>query len=354
MSQDRFEIGEYYLVKHNNSPVYKAGWFDASTGQTRRISLGTKDFYEAKIALAEFVLKKTEPKDAKAADMPLGLLFYRYWEGHAKLLASSEAARYALALWTEFWADGTLANLTPHKQKEFMCWLKQKGYKNSYVSRVLAVGRAAIRTAWKNGEISVAPFIFDEPDRSDERETYILKPHEMRLLLMEAQELPHVFLYCMIATNTLARPEAVLDLAPSQVNINDGFINLNPKGRRQNKKYRPIVPITDTLKPFVQSSEVPAFVLWRGRPVKDIGNGFSGAVARAGLSKQITPYSLRHTMATELRRRSVPSWEIEGLLGHRRPTTTEKYAQFQADYLSAGREAIDAYFRDLKLVYRAP
>ncbi|HBT67099.1 MAG TPA: hypothetical protein DEB63_01295 [Agrobacterium sp.] len=64
--------------------------------------------------------------------------------------------------------------------------------------------------------------------------------------------------------------------------------------------------------------------------------------------------SLRHTMATELRRRGVSAWEIEGLLGHRRPSTTEKYAHYAPDYLSAGRMAIDAYFETLGLTYTVP
>src|SRR5690606_2538168 len=113
--------------------------------------------------------------------------------------------------------------------------------------------------AWKNGEITSAPFILDEPDRSDEKEPYVLKSQEMKRLLMKAQERPHIFIYCMIALNTLARPEAVLDLAPAQVNLVDKRINLNPKGRKQTKKYRPIVPITDTLLPFLHRTDVPAF-----------------------------------------------------------------------------------------------
>jgi len=286
--------------------------------------------------------------------MPLGLIFYRYWESHAKTIASAEAAQYALALWTEFWEAGTVADLTPPRQKDFMAWLKARGYKNSYVSRVMSVGRSAVRMAWRNGEIASAPFILDEPDRSDEKEPYVLKPQEMKRLLTKAQERPHIFIYCMIALNTLARPEAVLDLAPAQVNLVDKRINLNPKGRKQTKKYRPIVPITDTLLPFLHRTDVPAFVLWNGKPIESVKKTFARTVSDAGLSSEITPYSLRHTMATELRRRSVPPWEVEGLLGHRRPSTTEKYAHFAPDYLSQGREAIDAYFAELALSYTVP
>jgi integrase len=354
MSQDRFQIGRYYLTRHTNSSVWKAGWFDAAAGQTRRVSLGTKDFLEAKEALAEFVVAQARPKDQRPADVPLGLILVRYWDGHARNIASSEAAFYGLALWTEFWGEATIADLTIPRQKEFLTWLKAKGYSNSYVSRTLSVGRAAIRMAWKHGEITSAPFILDEADRSDARDPYRLDKDEMRSLLIAVQRWPHLYIYTLIALNTLARPDAILDLAPAQVRLDDRHIHLNPKGRRQTKKYRPIVPITDTLFPFVQQRNVMRFVNWHGAPIDSIKKGFKTVVRAACLSEDITPYSLRHTMAVELRKRGVPAWEVEGMLGHRRPGPTETYAEFSPEYLSKGREAIDEYFCELGLSLPIP
>jgi integrase len=176
----------------------------------------------------------------------------------------------------------------------------------------------------------------------------------MRRFLVEAQKRPHIFVFAMIALNTLARPQAVLDLSPAQVNLEGRFIELNPKGRRQTKKYRPTVPITDTLMPFLRNSGVKRFVMWSGNPIKSVKKTFARTVREAGLPSEITPYSLRHTMATELRQRGVPPWEVEGLLGHRRPGVTEKYAHFQPGYLTKGREAIDGYFADLGLTHTVP
>ena len=158
----------------------------------------------------------------------------------------------------------------------------------------------------------------------------------------------------MIALNTLARPSAVLELRPEQVDLQNARINMNPKGRRQTKKRRPIVPITDTLFPFVSDRNVSAFVRWNDVPIKSIKKTFAANVREAGLPKEITPYSLRHTMATELRRRGVPLWEVEGMLGHKRQTTSEKYAHYSPEYLSLGREAIDSYFAELSLDYETP
>jgi len=351
---ERFEIKGFWLSRHSNSPIWKATWYDRDARQTKRASLGTEDFQEAKVRLGAFVIEHATMHKQSSAETPLATVLLRYWHEHACNIPSAEAARIALDLWNDFWKTATVADLTVQRQEAFIAWLKAKGFKNAYVSRTLSVGRAAVRRAWKRQEITSAPFIMDEPDRSDEKEPYRLSKDEMRAFLTTVQRWPHLFTYTMIALNTLARPDAVMDLRPAQVNLEDRRINLNPKGRKQTKKYRPIVPVTNTLLPFVARRDVERFVMWNDRPIASIKKTFRLAVATAGLSKEITPYSLRHTMAAELRRRAVPAWEVEGLLGHRRPGVTETYAEFDPSYLSKGREAIDAYFAEIGLSYTVP
>ena len=55
------------------------------------------------------------------------------------------------------------------------------------------------------------------------------------------------------------------------------------------------------------------------------------------------PYTIRHTIATELRAHGVPELELAGLLGHAMPNfrTTGRYAKYAPTHLSAARAAID-------------
>ena len=75
-------------------------------------------------------------------------------------------------------------------------------------------------------------------------------------------------------------------------------------------------------------------MLYHGKPVASIKKSFAKAVTRPGLT-DVSPYCLRHTMATELRARGVSEWEAMGMLGHKsQARTTERYAKFRPDYLS--------------------
>jgi integrase len=171
--------------------------------------------------------------------------------------------------------------------------------------------------------------------------------------LFEAAKSYHFLMFLMLATNTLARPEAILELQPFQVDLEHRLINLNPAGRKQTKKRRPTVPITETLLPWVRDVKAPYLVSYgtkTPRRVRSIKKAFRLARAAAGLGPDVIPYTIRHTMATELRKRGVPAWEVAGMLGHRVERTTEIYAKFDPTYLSAAARAIDDYMRELQAV----
>jgi hypothetical protein len=78
----------------------------------------------------------------------------------------------------------------------------------------------------------------------------------------------------------------------------------------------------------------------------DVIRGREGA---ANLSPVITPYSIRHTVAVELRKRGVSMSEVAGFMGHRmkRYATTEIYARYAPDYRGAAVRAIDEFFKEL-------
>jgi hypothetical protein len=67
---------------------------------------------------------------------------------------------------------------------------------------------------------------------------------------------------------------------------------------------------------------------------------------------EVTAYTIRHTIAAEMRKRGVPVWEVAGFLGHSSGyKTTERYAKFG---LAGAVRAIDGYFADLGLAALPP
>jgi integrase len=356
----RIQIGDHWLSRRRNSRHWCRTWFDAATRQTRRASLGTEDFREAQLRLAAWVTRDGQIRDQHPAKLPLATLFTRYWHNHAEKLPSADQARIALRYWTDFFRDAVVADVTPDRQDQFVDWLRLRGHSEGYISRILSVGRAAISRAHRRGELVAAPFIIDvetdEDRRSKEPKGRPLSVEEIARLLDQA-DTPHVFMFCLIACCTLARPAAILDLTVFQYDREAGILHLNPPGRRQTKKYRPTVPVARILAPWLEAAEAEYFVNYHGRPLKSIKTAFRRLRHVAGLDCKVNPYSFRHTVARELRRRGVPQEQRSAFLGHLprgEARTSAIYAPDEPDFLKDAVEAIDGFMADVSRAATRP
>ena len=61
------------------------------------------------------------------------------------------------------------------------------------------------------------------------------------------------------------------------------------------------------------------------RPLVNHLKRFQAALIRAGLPREIVPYSARHTALTNLANAGLPTKDIRDAAGHSRITTTERY-----------------------------
>ena len=175
-----------------------------------------------------------------------------------------------------------------------------------------------------------------------------LKIAELAGLLKAAPD--HLRLMLMILIGTACRPEAALELTGAQLDFDDRLIDLNPRGRAQTKKFRPVVKMPDALATVLANAPSGRLVTFQGRPVKKINKAWRGMRAAAGLDEEVNPYSIRHTVARWMRQNGVPAWEVAAQLGHksRDYRTTELYAAFDPAYLENAVRAIDLLFERLR------
>lgn len=153
----------------------------------------------------------------------------------------------------------------------------------------------------------------------------------------------HTFLVASICT--IARPGAVCDIsiAPERQQWSPGSstIDLNPHGRVQNKKRRPVLPVLPVLATWLQADwaayhalpedarEGRGFLVrYHGRGIQDVDTSWSTMLAELNLplTREWRPYILRHSLATLVRNRGAERWDLEGFMGHRAPSQTETYA----------------------------
>ena len=264
----------------------------------------------------------------------------RYQDKQGQHVRSAGIQRRNLTIILEALSPGmTVGEFTLERQMEVVRKLRGQGYADGTIKRAMGAVKAAVNFAWKNGELD-RPVPFGTLPEGQPRER-VLSIEELAAL-WDATEPPHLQMFVMLLLGTAARPEAILQLTRFQCDTARGIIDLNPPGRSQTKKRRPVVPMPDFLVPWIETAN-SHLVQWKGKPIQKINKTWRTIRDDAGLSDDVVPYSIRHTVATELRSRGVPELEIAGMLGHSMPNfrTTGRYAKYVPDYLGKAREALD-------------
>jgi integrase len=137
----------------------------------------------------------------------------------------------------------------------------------------------------------------------------------------------------------------------AQVDFRAKVVHLAPEGWVQNKKRRPTVPMASALAAELKRWKPKpdeVLVAYKGKAMHRARESFK----RLSTASRVpcTAYTIRHTVATELRRRNVPEWDVAGFLGHRGPgsATTARYAHYRPDYMRSSAAAVDRYVRDIQ------
>lgn len=356
-------------LKLNDRGLYEIRWTEA--GRSKRSSTGTAHLPSAQKVLANFLLLDERERltsrigplmvcaalgDHKSEWQPGDPIPADYWHEHVlQKVISRETASLAFDKLLKHFGHLAVADIMPADVSAYVAARRAgkigRVAGNASITRELTVLNAAIHHAVKAKRLPKAdqPFI-QTPGGGAPRDRW-LTHDEADALLSAALErvdphtpkgkLPRVYRFVALALNTAARRGAILSLTREQVDLAGGVIYLNPPGRRQTKKHRPRVPISEALAPILERimREIPdkpdAFLLDHGGAIR---TAFENAVERAGLGSDVTPHVLRHTKATWMAQGGASMFDIAGVLGDSVETVTKTYAHHHPDYL---RDAIN-------------
>lgn len=137
------------------------------------------------------------------------------------------------------------------------------------------------------------------------------------------------------------RVSELTSLRLSDLFFGEGYVRVVGKGDKQR-----IVPVSSAARDKIQlymefrkpkhSSEQTLFLNNRGTPLTRVMvfNIIRGAANIAGITKQISPHTLRHSYATHLLEGGANIREVQELLGHQSIVTTEIYTHLDGKRLS--------------------
>ena len=334
-------------------------WNDPVGRQERRRSLRTDDLVKAIETVKSWADRGiVGDPGAAATEAPLETVA-DVLDAHAPYidqLASAEAERIYARRIKEILGGRRVVALVLADFEKFRDACLDVGWALSTVDRSLSVLRSGVRRGAQNWRIAKdkVPFIprFCTKNylRSRQPKGRILTLDELARLIDAIDHL-HLLVYLILLINTAARMGAILDLQRDQIDLDRERLALNPEGRVQTTKWRPVLPVTTTLQPWLENLPPGHLVTWQGARVSEIDTAFATACCHAGLPGGETSYSVRHTLGRFMRRRGVPLEEIAVWLGHIQPPTAPEttliYSPDDPSYLLNAKQAVEDFVQEL-------
>jgi integrase/recombinase XerD len=264
--------------------------------------------------------------------------------------ATSEAYAFDLARFATFMRlKGATrpAGVTPALLRDFVYHLKDLGLAPTSIRRTISAVRTYFKFLVNEGEIAQDP-----SDRLETPKRWLTLPDVLtvqeaeRLIGAPSLDEPLAFrdrAMLELAYGAGLRVSEWITLGVKDVLLNDGLVRVFGKGSRER-----LVPIgrraigavavyLRELRPRLERGAGKGMLLLnaRGQPLSRMGAWkiLRKYVELAGITKRVTPHTLRHTFATHLLEHGADLRAVQEMLGHADISTTQIYTHVDREYL---------------------
>ena len=244
--------------------------------------------------------------------------------------------------------DKDPAEITSEDLKDFLVWVNELGMLPPTQARVLSGLKAFFKYLVLENKISIDPSVLLESPKMSRKLPDTLSIIEINRLIdaidlskpegMRNKAMLEVLYGCGLRVSELT------GLKISNLHLDIEFIKILGKGNKER-----LVPIGSEAIKFLQLFINEVRVQIRIKPGKEDfvflnkrGNPISRVMVfliikdlakKAGISKNISPHTFRHSFATHLIEGGADLRAVQEMLGHESITTTEIYTHLDRDYL---------------------
>jgi integrase len=329
---------------------FNGGWYVLfnEDGRSKRQSLRTSDLQEAQNRLKGW-LSAREEEQIKQTILTFDACFELYFEQHVAVhSAAPKEISYVGNNLTGYFGDMEIDTIEAQDIRAY-CDKRRRGWNghqpvgNGTLLKELTIMRAVFNFMAKRVEPralrvdSASLCHISMPARPDSRHRIV---HDDELEIIQdyikppasPSPIPRLSLYVWLLLETGARSITLRELKWEQVDLQRQLITLNPYGRSQTNKRRPIVPISDFLLPILKRAKLESktdYVLFHSGAIR---KSFDRMREQLGLM-EITAHTFRHNLASRLAMNGVSMVEIAQILGDSIKTVEKNYLHYQPNYL---------------------
>jgi tyrosine recombinase XerD len=258
---------------------------------------------------------------------------------------SIRAYRQDLEMFHAFLADQPLDKVDYRTLRRYLGHLKQEGYERSTIARRMATLRTYFRFLARERLVSGNPTVGLQSPKLTRKLPNFLDWEELQRLLSTPDESPlglrdRALLELLYATGM--RVSEIAELSIRQLNWEDAEIRVVGKGTKErmvlmsDPAMRHLHRYLDAARPLLKPVDTERlFLNRRGKPLtsRSIDRMLKLHARNAGITKPISPHTLRHTFATHLLEGGADLRVVQELLGHASLSTTQIYTHVSQDRL---------------------
>jgi integrase len=313
-----------YLDQRRKQWIVRDGQSFSRTGRAE------SDREGAEKRLAEYIVAKYRPA---ASPSPLiADVLLAYSREHLPNVPSGANTAWNVKNLVAFWGTKKVDFVTPNNCQDYAVSKSAGGAR-----RDLEVLRAAIHY-WDRhyGPLSSVPAVH-LPKKSQPKERWLTRP-EARALRHASKNTPHLYRFIVIGLLTGSRSGAITNLEWNWIDLERGLMRRRALGSSETNKRTPTVRLGRKLLTLLRrwkrlDDEKSKWVChYDGRRVLKVRRSWATAIAQAGLGRDVTPHTLRHTRATWLMQQGIDPWEAAGHLGMSVETLQRVYGKHHPDY----------------------
>ena len=251
----------YYIAK-GRKDVFEIRWTVREDGrsQTHSRSTGTTDRFEA-LQVLEGFKRQSDVISQEAQSPTLNLILTRYSESLTDS-ADSGTTKICIRHLIKNLGDYRLCHID---EEILRVYKNTRGVAPPTIRREFNALKAAINRYVKHSKGALTDAdkpIIDLPAQSQPRQVFLDK-NETKLFIEEVSKrstnkLDRLHIFVMLALYCGQRATATLHLKWSQVNFTTGLIDFRTQGERLTKKRKSVVPMSKTLRAFLEVAKEQA------------------------------------------------------------------------------------------------
>lgn len=249
--------------------------------------------------------------------------------------------RSDLVQFRRFLASRPIADVDGKLLRQYLARLHDQGLARASVARKLAAIRSWLAFLARRGRLTLNPAREVGTPRLPKKLVSFLPVDEAHALLdrapagsVEAKR-DHAILELLYATGARVSELCGLDLA--DLDRSQGMVRVWGKGEKER-----VVPVGEValraLAAYLAARGEQAGPLFRNRrggrlTARSVHRIVRARARAAGLTRRVSPHTLRHTFATHMLDAGADLRLIQDLLGHSQLSTTQRYTHVSADHL---------------------